>query len=179
MKRIFEEGIVVDVDDSTGKRKCKVALTIHGKDSKGNWRVITDWIRPYQPAFGAGSEGIYSRLGVDDYVIVSFLDYPVCQKPIIILKDTTNDADNIEVTDDKIIKFNNAKIIFKADKSIEFESDGDFSDIEINGLSLLDWLQDMFTHLTGNLGYNVVPDPTIFAKLTSAISLKGKIIFKK
>jgi len=178
MKKLYEDAIVVDVDDSTGKRKCKVALTTYGKDNKNNWNVITDWIRPYQPAFGSGAEGIYSRLGIDDYVIVSYKDYPICQDPFIIFKDTTNNSDNIEVTTDKIIKFNDAKIIFKPDGSIEF--DGAFSDITINELDILSWLNNILNNIIGNLGFPVVPNPALMLELTNALNItRTKIKFKK
>lgn len=167
MNRLYEEGIITEVQ-SSGKRLVKVAMTRFGKNFKNDWNVITDWIRAYQPATGQGSEGIHGKLGVGDYVILSFRDYPDNQLPFVAFKNLTTNDDNIEVSDDKKIKYNDHTIDFKKNGAIEINHSGGssitISDGEIvldkgsllNGifLGLTDLITIFNTHThNGNLGY--------------------------
>lgn len=136
MNRLYEEGIVTEVQ-SSGKRLVKVAMTRFGKNFKNNWYVITDWIRAYQPATGQGSEGIHGKLGVGDYVILSFRDYPNNQLPFVAFKNLTTDDDNIAVGDDKKIKYNSHTIDFKKDDVIKItHKDGSFVKIDDGEIEL-------------------------------------------
>jgi len=167
MNRLYEEGIVTEVQ-SSGKRLVKVAMTRFGKNFKNDWNVITDWIRAYQPATGQGSEGIHGKLGVGDYVILSFRDYPNNQYPFVAFKNLTTNDDNIEVSDDKKIKYNSHTIDFKKDGAIEINhKDGSSITIadgeivlergsKITGLYLgiTELINTFNTHThNGNLGY--------------------------
>lgn len=118
MNRLYEEGIITEVQTS-GKRLVKVAMTRFGKDFRNNWNVITDWVRAYQPAIGEGSDGIHGKLGVGDYVILSFRDYPNNQLPFVAFKNLTTNDDNVEVADDKKIKYNSHTIDFKKDGDVK------------------------------------------------------------
>ena len=197
MSRLYEEAIITDISDPSNKRRVKAALTMYGKDDRNNWNVVTDWIRTFQTPVGQGSEGFYSKLKVGDVILVSFIDYPICQKPFVFARDNANDDDNVIVTDNKIIKFNEHTIEFtndeviisqkdgtqitlKSDDSIEFSNTLGFKSIEVGTLNIIKWLLDLCTGISGNLGYPCIVNPTLVAQITAITTTPlQKITFKK
>jgi hypothetical protein len=188
MKRLYEEGIIYDVQDS-GKRLVKVALTRFKKDFRNDWNVITDWIRAYQPATGEGAEGTFGKLGIGDYVIVSFRDYPDNQLPFVAFKNLSTDDDNIDVGNDKKIKYNDHTIDFEdngsivithkegssitiKDGEIELEKGSQINQLLV-GVHDLIAIFNTHTH-NGNLGYPTLSPllPIVLTQVDTSLKVK-------
>ncbi len=158
---LYEPAKVTSISDPELKGRIKCQFLRNG--------IITEsWVILVTSVYSGADNGWSGQLAVNDNVILSFLDYPECQKPFVFGKpqsasQTIARADGtealkvkdhlIEFTEDEI-KISHAKnkstIVFKTD-SIEITSDGTSEYTVVRTETLKTWLENHI-HL-GNLGY--------------------------
>jgi len=156
----------VEEVNSDGRVKVKFVIDEQSHD---------EWLLCNHTMYGDGSDGLHSKLGVGDYVIVGFIDIEeTTNKPFVLGKLQTN-GDSLEVSENTIIKYNGIKVIFENNK-ITFESlNAPFSDIDFGGLQLFQFLSGL--QCVGNLGLPAPLQPAQITQITNAIANSKKITF--
>lgn len=167
---------VVDVDDPEDMGRAKLKL-LDTEQSPDLWIPILDSL------YSSETNGWHGVLGKGDIVRVSFIDYPLNQKPIIDGKmksgKTSEKRDGAEFflikghkvkfEDDKLslIHKDGTEMIVENDK-IVMNATTTFGDIVFGGLGLFDFLSKLKT--VGNLGLSSPLDPTQIIQITTAIA---------
>lgn len=132
------------------------------------------WLSCNTTMYGETNEGLHSKMAIDDWVIVSFLDYPEStQKPFVLGKIKTT-GDSLNVTNDTKIKYNDIIVKFENNK-VTFENlNAPFQDITFGGLKLFEFLAGIQT--VGNLGLPCPLFPSQITQIVNAIAASKKIV---
>ena len=168
--------------------ECKIVSS----DGKGRYKVEflengfkpDVYIQAIQTSEGSEKEGTHSKYGVNDIVILSFLDYPQSQKPFIAGKFST-EVQRYDASSESTIMWKNHTIKFQdnvlevsnedgtkitiENGKISLESSSTFSKINLDSLDLINWLKTLT--VIGNLGYSTsvpvaAPSLVPFTKFT-------------
>jgi len=81
------------------------------------------WIQTLTTTYGESDEGLHSKIGVDDVVIVTFIDHPERQMPIIMGK-IQSSSERVVTSTDKVIKYNDHTVTFNEDDIVISHSGG-------------------------------------------------------
>ena len=133
-----------------------------------------DWLSCNQTVYGETSEGLHTKMAVNDWVVISFLDYPEQQKPFVLGKLQTT-GDRITVSDDTVIKYNDITVKFENNKITFENANAPFQEIVFGGLQLFNFLAGL--QCVGNLGLPAPVQPAQITQITNAIANSKKITF--
>ncbi len=164
MRLLYQSAKVTSIKDPEDKGRVKCQFYIDDIETE-------DFVVLVDSFYSGGDNGWNGQLAVDDNIIISFLDYPKCQKPFVFGKPKSNnqsikreDNETLKIKD-HIVEFSKDSVTIKhKDKKSSIILDSDTITIQSNPSApftlvraevLKTWLT---THVhLGNLGFLTLP----------------------